>query len=361
MQWFEVLLRGLGSLGPMALVLLAFTAVVIIARKAAATRYAEVIAIQVKLQVTLLLLSVAALITLILVSPLSGDQKNQLLSLLGIVLSATIALSSTTFLGNLMAGLMLRAVGAFRSGDFVRAGDYFGRVTEQGLFHIEIQTEDRDLTTLPNLFMVTNPVKVIRSSGTLITAEVSLGYDISRTRIQKLLIEAALEAGLSDPFVHVLRLGDFSVSYRVAGFLSEVKQLLSSRSRLHEFMLDRLHGSGIEIVSPHFMNTRALTVQDKVIPRAEESQAEKTPTGDQTAPESRIFDKAEEAEGIEKLEDHQRTLEASIAALKEKLKSEKSEKERERIEGEIKAVEEQQQGLLERIRIRKEQIESEDG
>ena len=44
----------------------------------------------------------------------------------------------------------------------------FGRVTERGLFHTEIQTEDRDLVTLPNLYLVTNPVKVVRTFLTVL-------------------------------------------------------------------------------------------------------------------------------------------------------------------------------------------------
>ena len=52
------------------------------------------------------------------------------------------------------------------TGDFISAGDQFGRVTERGLFHTEIQTETRDLTTVPNLFLVTHPVTTVRSSGT---------------------------------------------------------------------------------------------------------------------------------------------------------------------------------------------------
>ncbi len=129
-----------------------------------------------------LVISIIGLLILILVSPISDNQKGQILSLLGILLSAAIALSSTTFLGNAMAGIMLRAVRSFKMGDFIQVGDHFGRVTERGLFHIEIQTEYRDLTTLPNLYLVNNPVKVIRSSGTIITAEVSLGYDVRTTR-----------------------------------------------------------------------------------------------------------------------------------------------------------------------------------
>jgi small-conductance mechanosensitive channel len=123
-----------------------------------------------KIQLIMLILSFALLIAVIIVSPLTDSQQGQLLSLLGLLMSASIALSSSSFVGNAMAGVMLRVVRSFQLGDFVRVGDHFGRVSERGLFHIEIQTEDRDLTTLPSLLLVTNPVKVIRSLGTLIAA-----------------------------------------------------------------------------------------------------------------------------------------------------------------------------------------------
>ena len=143
-------------------------------------RFAKYTGHRFRLQIITLLLSLVGLIAIIVALPLKESTTGQLLSLLGLLLSAAIALSSTTLLGNILAGLMLRAIKNFRPGDFVRIGEHFGRVSERGLFHIEIQTEDRDLTTLPNLHLVTNPVKVIRSSGALITAEVSLGYDIQR-------------------------------------------------------------------------------------------------------------------------------------------------------------------------------------
>ena len=45
-----------------------------------------------------------------------------------------------------------------------------GRVSELGLLRTEIQTERRNLTTFPNLYLVTNPVTVVRSSGTFISS-----------------------------------------------------------------------------------------------------------------------------------------------------------------------------------------------
>ena len=112
---------------------------------------------------------------ILLAVPIGDDTRTQLIGLLGLLLSVVIALASTTFVANAMAGFMLRAVRSFHTGDFIQVGEQFGRVTERGLFHIEIQTEDRDLTTLPNLYLVSNPVKVIRYSGTVVSATVSLG------------------------------------------------------------------------------------------------------------------------------------------------------------------------------------------
>ena len=275
---------------------------------------------QFRRQIVTLILSFAALLAIILALPLSENTRGQLLSLIGILLSAAIALSSTTFVGNAMAGMMLRAVRSFRPGDFIRVGDYFGRVTERGLFHIEIQTEDRDLTTMPNLYLVTNPVKVIRSSGTIITAEVSLGYDTPRTKIEKLLIEAALASELKDPFVHVMNLGDFSVTYRVAGMLTEVKQLISARSGLRQMMLDKLHQGGVEIISPTFMNTRAFPETRSFIPRAEYKPGETEPATEKRSAEEIAFDKADEAESIEKLHERFGTLGKEIDKLKERIK-----------------------------------------
>lgn len=175
---------------------------------------------------------------------------------MGIVLSGAIALSSTTLLGNALAGIMLRATRSFRIGDFVEVKDCFGRVSSRGLLHIEVQVVDRSLVTLPNNILVTNPVKVIPRSGTIISAEVSLGYDVSRTQVEALLIDAANSVGLEEAYVQIRKLGDFSVSFMVNGLLKDISGMISKRSQLHGAVMDSLHQGGIEIVSPNFMNTR---------------------------------------------------------------------------------------------------------
>jgi len=53
----------------------------------------------------------------------------------------------------------------------LRVWDPFGRVSERGFFYTEIQTEDRNLATLPNLYLVTNPITVVHVSGTVANAD----------------------------------------------------------------------------------------------------------------------------------------------------------------------------------------------
>ncbi len=267
-------------------------------------------------QLTMALLVVVGVVAVVLALPVSEQARSSLLGLLGVLLSASLALSSTTFVSNAMAGLQLRVIGGFRPGDFIRIGDHFGRVTERGLLHTEIQTEDRDLETIPNLFLVQSPLRVVRSSGTIISATVGLGYDVPRRRIEEALLQAAEDAKLTDAFVQVSELGDFAVTYRVAGFFEKVTHLVSARSTLQKRVLDALHGAGIEILSPNWMSQRVLPAETRVIP----PHSAPKPEPADGLPEAVMFDKAEAAAHATSLREELTRLTAEIQALETELK-----------------------------------------
>jgi small-conductance mechanosensitive channel len=254
------------------------------------------------------------ILTLILFLPLDATLRGQLLSLFGIVLSATIALSSTTLVGNVMAGIILKTIKSCRPGYYITVGDHFGRITTMDLLHTEIQTEERDLTTLPNLYLISNPVRVMRTSGTIIFVELSLGYDVPRHAIEKQLLAAARATGLESPFVQIRELGDFSVTYRVSGLLTEVNRLLDKRRELRARTMDSLHAAGIEIVSPNFMNTRNFDTSERFVPEVEEM-TEAVDAGGST--DALVFDKAEEAESVTKLREKLTAAQERIKACKE--------------------------------------------
>lgn len=280
--------------------------------------------ISVTRQALMLLLTATGILVVIFALPLSEVSRGQVLSLLGIVITAVIALSSTTFVANAMAGLMLRAVNSFKPGDFVRSPSFFGKVTERGIFHTEIQTEDRDLMTLPNMFLVNNPVTVVHHSGTIISATISLGYDVHHASVEKLLNEAAQACGLTDPYTLVMDLNDFSVSYRVGGFTDDVNQLLSIKSKLRKGILSTLHDNGVEIVSPGFMNQRQLDPAQKILPVGESRAPEvalSTGQAQESTPESMIFDKADSAAESEQLKTELEIARERLKALPAEIKS----------------------------------------
>ena len=307
---FEVLTRFLPLLATIAIVVVLLGAINWFLRR----RWRNDPDAQFRFQLIMLALTFAGVLAIIVALPIKDAVRGQLLSLIGILLSAAIALSSTTFIGNIMAGIMLKVVRNARPGDFITVADLTGRITEMDLLHTEIQTEFRDLVTVPNLYMVTQPLKVVRASGTIIQAEVSLGYDVPHARATEILCDAAETAGLRDGFVQVRELGDFSVTYRVAGLLEDVTSLISARSRLRAAMLDALHAENVEIVSPNFMNTRALGENQRFIPIP----SRKTVTQVQAHPEEIAFDKAEEAASVERIRNAIEQTTAELKALDER-------------------------------------------
>ncbi len=295
-------------------------------------------------------------IVFILSLPIGDAPRGQLLSLVGLLVTAAIALSSTTLVGNAMAGLMLRSIRNFRAGDFIIVNEHRGRVSEKGWLRTEIQTERRNLTTLPNLYLVNNPVSVIRSSGTFISATVSLGYDVPREKVHECLLGAAEHADLEDPFVFVTELGDFSITYQAAGFLEDVKYLLSAESALRESMLDSLHRAGIEIVSPTFMNQRQLEKSQLFIPRASHAKKSRTSSAEETRPEELMFDKADKAASAAQVETE---LQAVVDEIEKLEQSESDESGKELDEAQIEKLKRKKAALERTIREQAERKEAE--
>ncbi len=296
----------------------------------------------------------AAAVPLLIALPVGEHTRDSLFTLFGIAVTAVVSLGSSTFASNAMAGFMLRLIRQFRVGDYIHVEEQFGRVTERGLLHTEIQTEHSDLVTFPNLYMVTHPVRVVRPSGTFISTELSLGYDIHNRTVEKLLLDAAESVGLESPFVRILELGDFSVTYEVSGKLRDTKHFLGARSALSRAVLDSLHGAGVEIVSPAFMNQRRVPADTPVIPARPAAPAATEKVNDK-GPDSEVFDKAERVEKVTKLKAELARLSSEIQDLEKQAKG-AAPGEKERLDQSIRKREEISARLSRRI----EELSAED-
>lgn len=291
------------------------------------------------------LIILIGVLVFILSLPIDKSLKGQILSFLGIIVSAGIALSSTTVLGNLIAGLMNNSMNRFKSGDLIKIDNLQGRVTKKSIFHTEIQLEDSNFVTVPNLFIATNPVKLTRKTKTVISTTVSLGYDVPRSIIEESLKEAAIAAGLKDPYVYITDLGDYSAGYKIHGFLDDSSKFFSTTSLLNGKVMDTLHRNRIEIVSPSFMNQRRVDERE-FIPQY---QKEKPVEESEVSPEELIFDEAIKSEQIEKKKDFLKKIDNKKVELKEKLKELKEEKEISKIKSAIEHIDDLKQKIEQNI------------
>ena len=286
-------------------------------------------------QLLLLGLTILALVILVLAAPLSESLRNQVLALLGIVVSGVLAFSSTSFVTNFMAAIGLRVTQPFKVGDFITIGDHFGKVVSRGLLDTEIQTENRELIAIPNVTFTMQPVVVARRSGVIVTSTLSLGYDIPHNAVESLMLTAAAGAGLEDPYIHVARLGDFAVTYKVCGLLADVERILTVRSDLNRQLLDTLHGAGLEIVSPTVTRHITQDAETRIIP--ESVMAEKN--RDSVEAEEIAFDIARAVDQLEK----QKQLINEQLADKQGI----GDAERERLRQQLELLKEQEKKLRE--------------
>lgn len=276
------------------------------------------------------------LLVLILSFPIDKSLKGQILSFIAIIVSAGIALSSTTVLGNLIAGFMNNSMNRFRHGDLIKIGELQGRVTKKSIFHTEIQLEDSNFITIPNLYIATNPVKLTRKTDTVISTSISLGYDVPRTKIEESLKEAAIMTGLTDPYVYITNLGDYSVLYKIHGFLENSSKYFSTISLLNANVMDVIHKKNIEIVSPTFMNQR--NVSEMIfIPK---EVVKKNSTKENKMPEDLIFAEAIKSEKIAEEKDQINELTKQQEELRKKKKELKNDDEIKKIETSIDKIEE---------------------
>jgi len=312
-----------------------------------------------KHQTWMLGLTLVALV--VVIATLEGGKdgmSDEILKLLGILLSAAIAFSSATLVANAMSGLMLRVQRHFRRGDYIQVGDHYGGVVERGLFFTELQDELRDRITLPNSFLTQNPVTVIRPEETLIEARLSLGYDVSRTAVEPLLVAAATTAGLEEPcFVEILELGDFSIQYRVVGvYTGKLKDLPTARSELRARVLDSLHAAGVEIVSPTFMNQRSVATQQTFVPHVEVAGEQAKGT---RAPGKTRFDEAEDAGSIERVSDRLAECDEEIEEINQRLDASDNPSAVEELRRELSLAEGKREALARHIEEREERARKE--
>ncbi len=216
-----------------------------------------------------------------------------------VFLGLLISLGSSSAISNIIAGLVIIYMRAFKIGDRVKIGDTTGDVIEKTMLVTRLRTIKNEEVTIPNSSILNgNTINYSVEShgpGLILHSTVTIGYDVPWRQVHDLLINAALQVEEvikePKPFVLQTSLDDFYVSYQINAYTQESKKAAKSYSDLHSAIQDAFTEAGVEIMSPHYRASRDgsdLAIPPKYIPEVKkESVTEEkpqTPTPDPNDP-----------------------------------------------------------------------------
>jgi small-conductance mechanosensitive channel len=183
---------------------------------------------------------------------------------ISIFLGLLVSLSSSSAIGNMMAGVVLTYTRAFNAGDRVKIADTEGEVVERSLLVTRVRTIKNVVVTIPNAIVlgshVDNYSTLGAEKGLILHTTITIGYDAPWRRVHELLVEAALATSgiLPEPPPYVLQtsLNDFHVSYEINAYTREPRSIDRVYSELHQNIQEKFNEGDIEIMSPGFTAVR---------------------------------------------------------------------------------------------------------
>lgn len=167
-------------------------------------------------------------------------------------------------LSNVVAGLVLTYMRAFKIGDRVKIGEVSGDVMEKTLLVTRVRTIQNEIISIPNSTVMgnhtTNYSEEAGNNGLIINTTITIGYDVPWRQVHQLLIDAALASEMIEhepvPYVYQTSLDDYYVSYRINAYTKQPNRQAAIYSSLHANIQDQFNKAGVEIMSPHYKALR---------------------------------------------------------------------------------------------------------
>jgi small-conductance mechanosensitive channel len=196
--------------------------------------------------------------------PYIPGSKSEAFKGVSIFLGVLFSLGSTSTISNVMAGLSITYMRAFKVGDRVRIGDTVGDVIDQTLLVTHLRTIKNEDVTVPNSMVlnahIVNYSARAKEEGLILHTAVTIGYDAPWRTVHELLIDAARKTPCllvePKPFVLQTALNDFYVTYELNAHTDDPQQMVNTYSALHRNIQDTFNEAGVEIMSPHYTQLR---------------------------------------------------------------------------------------------------------
>jgi small-conductance mechanosensitive channel len=197
---------------------------------------------------------------LIIIFPYLPGSDSQIFKGVSVFLGVLFTFGSAGALSNVVAGLVLTYMRAYKIGDRVKIGEATGDVMEKSLLVTRIKTIKNEIVSIPNSTVMnshtTNFSAEATEHGLIIHTTITIGYENPWRQIHDLLIKAALATELIEkdpaPFVFQTSLGDFYVSYQINAYTRDAIKQQDTYSYLHQNIQDMFNEAGVEIMSAHY-------------------------------------------------------------------------------------------------------------
>jgi small-conductance mechanosensitive channel len=179
---------------------------------------------------------------------------------ISVFLGVLLSLGYSSAVSNMVAGVLLTYMRAFKIGDVVTIGDSTGIVTAVSMLVTHVRTFKEEQITIPNSMVlsthVTNFTRASRDEGLILHTSVKIGYDTPWRQVESLLLMAADRTpGLLHepaPFVLQKELDDFYIRYELNVATRDPQRMARTYSELHANIQDAFNEYGVQIMTPHY-------------------------------------------------------------------------------------------------------------
>ena len=185
-----------------------------------------------------------------------------LLELFTVFIGLVVSFAATGSIGNALSGLVIMSWRPYKEGDRVDiANGVYGDVVEMEVMFTQVRTIKDEIVHVPNSHVLGN--KIVNYSAlpqVIVHQEVTIGYDVPRKRVEKLLLASALKTenllAEPKPFVLVKRLDSYTVAFEINAYTNKPSELATTYSELMKSILDDFEATGVEILSPQHIALR---------------------------------------------------------------------------------------------------------
>ena len=211
--------------------------------------------------------------TVIVIYPYLPGSESAIFQGVSVFVGVIFSLSSSSAIGNIVAGIVITYMRPFKIGDRIKIGDVTGFVVKKSATVTHIRTHKNEFITFPNQSVLNATITNYNysaelSDGLILHTDITMTYAIHWTTIYNILLSAARKTVyvLEKPAPYVLQKApeDNYARYELNIYIKEVSKVPAIFSDLHNHLQDEFRAAGIDMTAPFFYISAAPSEQRPV-------------------------------------------------------------------------------------------------